>query len=75
MPDSLAGIYKKGVFTKDGKVQFTVSYSHLHLVVRVFEEKGVVASEKVGRERVVRLTERGVILQKCLNAIIKMLGE
>ncbi len=50
-----------------------LSYSHLYYVIRDLEQRGVVKTEKAGRQKIVELTENGKILAELLRQIREIL--
>jgi len=50
-----------------------LSYSHLYYVIRDLEQRGVLRTEKAGREKIVELTENGEILAELLRNIKEIL--
>lgn len=49
--------------------ELQLSYSHLYYVIRDLEQRGVVKTEKAGREKIVELTENGKMLADLLRQI------
>ncbi len=52
-----------------------LTYSYTTDIINKLEEKGFIITEKVGRDRTIKLTEKGLLLKHFLEKIGEMLYE
>lgn len=72
----LIGSYKKnGIVINSISRKMDLTYTHANRLVFLFEEAGIVDSEKKGRGKFITLTDKGKKLEKHLLAIIPILNE